>query len=45
LRAYTPATVIAEKFHAITVLGMLNSRLKDYYDLYSLSDFQAKSLQ
>lgn len=37
LRAYTPATVIAEKFHAITVLGMLNSRLKDYYDLYSIS--------
>lgn len=37
LRAYAPATVIAEKFHAITVLGMLNSRLKDYYDLYSLS--------
>ena len=37
LRAYTPATVIAEKFHAITALGMLNSRLKDYYDLYSLS--------
>lgn len=37
LRAYTPATVIAEKFHAIVVLGMLNSRLKDYYDLYSLS--------
>lgn len=37
LRAYTPATVIAEKFHAIAVLGMFNSRLKDYYDLYSLS--------
>jgi len=37
LRAYTPATVIAEKLHAIAVLGMLNSRLKDYYDLYSLS--------
>jgi hypothetical protein len=37
MRAYTPATVIAEKFHAIAVLGMLNSRLKDYYDLYSLS--------
>ncbi|MBM0104865.1 nucleotidyl transferase AbiEii/AbiGii toxin family protein [Steroidobacter sp. S1-65] len=37
LKAYTPATVIAEKFHAITVLGMLNSRLKDYYDLWSLS--------
>jgi hypothetical protein len=37
LKAYTPATVIAEKFHAMTALGMLNSRLKDYYDLYSLS--------
>jgi hypothetical protein len=37
LMAYTPATVIAEKFHAITALGMLNSRLKDYYDLCSLS--------
>ncbi len=37
LRAYTPATVIAEKFHAITALGMLNSRLRDYFDLYSLS--------
>lgn len=37
LRAYTPATVIAENFHAITILGMLNSRLKDYYDLYAIS--------
>lgn len=37
LRAYTQATVIAEKFHAITALGMINTRLKDYYDLYLLS--------
>lgn len=37
LRAYTPATVIAEKFHAIVLLGTRNSRLKDYFDLYALS--------
>jgi len=36
LRAYTPATVIAEKLHAIAVLGMRNSRMKDYFDLHSL---------
>ena len=33
LRAYPPYTVIAEKLHAIALLGMTNSRLKDYFDL------------
>ncbi|MFC7411542.1 nucleotidyl transferase AbiEii/AbiGii toxin family protein [Hydrogenophaga atypica] len=33
LRAYPTYTVIAEKFHAIALLGMTNSRLKDYFDL------------
>jgi len=33
LRAYPPCTVVAEKLHAMAVLGMANSRLKDYYDL------------
>lgn len=33
LRAYTPETVIAEKFEAIVKLGLANSRMKDYYDL------------
>jgi len=33
LRTYPVYTVIAEKFHAITVLGMTNSRMKDYLDL------------
>lgn len=28
--------VIAEKLHAIGLLGMANSRLKDYLDLYVL---------
>ena len=33
LRAYPTYTVVAEKLHAIAVLGMTNSRLKDYFDL------------
>lgn len=33
LRAYPMYTVIAEKLHAIALLGMTNSRLKDYFDL------------
>ena len=32
LRAYPKETVVAEKLEALTVLGMLNSRIKDYYD-------------
>jgi len=33
LRTYPVYTVVAEKLHAIVVLGMVNSRLKDYLDL------------
>ncbi len=36
LRAYPTYTVIAEKLHAIALLGMTNSRLKDYFDLSAL---------
>lgn len=35
--SYSPETVIAEKFNAMTVLGMANSRLKDYFDIWMLS--------
>jgi hypothetical protein len=31
-----PATVIAEKFQAMVALGIANSRMKDYYDLWAL---------
>ena len=34
IRAYHPSTVVAEKFNAMIVLGMMNSRLKDFYDVY-----------
>jgi predicted nucleotidyltransferase component of viral defense system len=37
LRAYPPETVIAEKFHAMVVLGRANSRMKDYYDVWMLT--------
>ncbi len=34
LKMYPIETVIAEKFQIIVSLGMLNSRLKDYFDLW-----------
>lgn len=38
LRTYPVYTVISEKLHAIALLGMTNSRLKDYLDLSVLLD-------
>jgi len=37
LNTYPPETVIAEKFEAMVTLGMANSRMKDFYDLYMLA--------
>lgn len=37
LRAYRPETVIAEKFHAMIDLGLRNTRMKDFYDVWKLS--------
>jgi hypothetical protein len=37
LLAYPKETVVAEKLEALTKLGLLNSRMKDYYDLALLS--------
>lgn len=41
IRAYPPASVVAEKFHAIVTLGLVNSRMKDYYDLWAILSSQA----
>ena len=38
LRAYPKYTVVAEKFHAVCLLGMSNTRMKDYFDLWVLLD-------
>ena len=36
LRTYPKYTVVAEKFHAVCLRGMANTRLKDYFDLWVL---------
>ena len=36
LRAYPKYTVVSEKFQALCALGMANSRMKDYFDLWML---------
>jgi predicted nucleotidyltransferase component of viral defense system len=37
LRVYPREAVVAEKFHAMVTLGMGNSRMKDFYDLFDLA--------
>lgn len=37
LQAYARETVIAEKFQAMVALGRANSRMKDFYDIWLLS--------
>jgi hypothetical protein len=37
LRAYPPETVVAEKFQAMVALGMLNTHLKDFYDIWAIA--------
>jgi len=47
VQAYPREAVIAEKVEALTKLGLLNSRMKDYYDLALLSrmyPFEAQHL-
>jgi Nucleotidyl transferase AbiEii toxin, Type IV TA system len=41
LKAYPKETVVAEKFEAMVKLGMLNSRMKDFWDLHLMvSEFE-----
>lgn len=37
LKGYSKESTIAEKFHAMARLGILNSRMKDFYDIWLLS--------
>lgn len=39
VRAYTPYTVIAEKFQTLVDKSLANSRMKDYYDLWYISRY------
>ena len=47
LNGYTKESTIAEKFQAMAKLGVLNSRMKDFYDIWFLSrmfDFRGETL-
>lgn len=47
LRAYARETVVAEKFQAMVMLGLANTRMKDFYDIWMLSrnyDFDGERL-
>lgn len=47
LRAYGVETTVAEKVHAMVVLGPKNSRMRDFYDVYVLATrrgFRGESL-
>ena len=37
LRVYPVYSVIAEKYHAMVMLGLANSRMKDFYDLSTIA--------
>lgn len=47
LMMYPRETVVAEKFQAMVMLGIANSRMKDFYDIWSLArafEFSGRSL-
>ena len=47
LKGYPPESVISEKFEAMVKLGLLNSRMKDFYDIWLMTrkfDFNGMNL-
>ena len=48
LKGYARETVVAEKFHAMVDRGILNSRMKDFYDIWLLANhfnFSSRTLE
>lgn len=48
IKAYTLESAIAEKYQAMVDMGLINSRMKDYYDIYYLAEnrsFNGSQLQ
>ncbi|MDR8389831.1 nucleotidyl transferase AbiEii/AbiGii toxin family protein [Aliifodinibius sp. S!AR15-10] len=41
LRAYTLESAIAEKYQAMVDMGIVNSRMKDYYDIYYVTEHRS----
>ena len=47
VKIYPPETIVSEKLHALVKLGIANSRMKDFFDLYVLArgrDFEESLL-
>jgi predicted nucleotidyltransferase component of viral defense system len=47
LRGYSKESIAAEKFESLVTLGILNSRMKDYFDIWTLRrqlDFDGETL-
>jgi hypothetical protein len=47
LRGYSKESMVAEKFESLVTLGILNSRMKDFFDIWTLSrqfDFDGQTL-
>lgn len=40
LISYNLETILAEKFNSVISIGVVNSRMKDYYDIYYLMNFK-----
>lgn len=48
IRGYPAETVVAEKFQTMVQLGQLNSRIRDFYDIWSMArqfEFNGETLQ
>jgi hypothetical protein len=41
MKAYRPETAIAEKLHAMVILGEANGRMRDFFDIHALSEHRA----
>jgi hypothetical protein len=37
VKVYPPETIVSEKLHAMVKLGIANSRMKDFFDVYTLA--------
>ena len=44
IMAYTIETILAEKFQTIITRGILNTRLKDFYDIHVLMSLKANDI-
>lgn len=44
IMAYNPETVLAEKYETILRRSAMNTRMRDFYDVYTLMNFQVRNI-